>query len=346
MTAPRSTKVDLNATPYYHCMSRCVRRSYLCGKDHHTGVDYEHRKDWLVKKIKQLSKTFAIKICAYAVMSNHYHLVLFVDEQQAKKWTDAQVIERWSALFPIDAAKLGNSFIDQKLIAMKVSIWRERLMNISWFMRCINEYMAVYANQEDNCKGRFWEGRFKSQALLDEGAVLAAMAYVDLNPIRAHLASTPEESEFTSIYERIKTIRSETNKINKRSATGTSGHKSKSKIYDTLKQPTHLMAFANGEPDKEHQKIDFSLSDYLELIDTTGRVLKEGKKGSIPDKLLPILSRLNLTSSGWLSIAENLEQHFYHAIGHSVFMAEFCNQFRKRLPKGISRANQCYLHAA
>jgi len=68
----------------------------------------------------------------------------------------------------------------------------------------LNEYISKRANIEDNCTGHFWESRFKSQALLDERALLTCMAYVDLNPIRACMAKTPETSEYTSIQERIK----------------------------------------------------------------------------------------------------------------------------------------------
>jgi hypothetical protein len=76
-------------------------------------------------------------------------------------------------------------------------------MDISWFMRLLNQSIATQANQEDNCTGHFWEGRFKSQALLDEAALVACMAYVDLNPVRANIAKTPESSGYTSVKQRV-----------------------------------------------------------------------------------------------------------------------------------------------
>ena len=132
-------------------------------------------------------------------MSNHYHVVLHVNQQQCLIWNDAEVIERWHRLFRGNL--LSQRFsrgetldrAEQQVLAEVVAEWRERLVSISWFMRCLNEPIARAANREDEVCGRFWEGRFKSQALLDEKALAACMAYVDLNPIRAMLAHSARD---------------------------------------------------------------------------------------------------------------------------------------------------------
>lgn len=120
MVAPRSEQIDIDSTPYYHVMARCVRRSYLCGFDSLTKRDYSHRKKWIITRLKFLSQIFSIKICAYAVMANHYHIVLFVDDDAAKQWTDSDVISRWASIFPSDAKKYSH-------IPAKIPLWRERL---------------------------------------------------------------------------------------------------------------------------------------------------------------------------------------------------------------------------
>ena len=209
MTRARKELIAVEDTPYYHCISRCVRRAYLCGEDDHCQKNFDHRKLWLVERFKFLSSVFAIDICAYAVMSNHYHLVLFINQEQAESWSDQEVFEKWGVLFPASSQQIKDLLENtpgqaaQKLYQQKIEQWRENLSDISWFMRSLNEYVARKANQEDQCTGRFWEGRFKSQALLDEKALLSCMAYVDFNPIRAKMAATPETSDFTSIQERL-----------------------------------------------------------------------------------------------------------------------------------------------
>jgi hypothetical protein len=200
---------------------------------------------------------------------------------------------------------------------------RARLMSLSWYMRCLNEPIARRSNLEDEVDGRFWQGRFKSQALLDEGAVLSAMAYVDLNPIRAKLADTPENSEFTSIAERIQ-------------ASQIAGDN-----LESSKQPKELMPFSSSES-HALPAIEFSFKDYLELVDTTGRILREDKPGKILDHHEPILSRLNLIPSGWLTIVKNLETEFFYVLGHSLKFNTFAKSNRIRLPMGKKIVGQCY----
>ena len=185
-----------------------MRRAWLWGYDEYAGKDYSHRKAWVLERLRELSSVFAIDICAYAVMSNHYHLVLHVDAARARQWTREEVVARWSRLFkrPVLIERWQQSECDEAVRAAVEEIiadWRGRLFDISWYMRCLNESLARLANAEDECTGRFWEGRFKSQALLDEAGLLTAMAYVDLNPIRAGIAARPENSDFTSIQDRI-----------------------------------------------------------------------------------------------------------------------------------------------
>ncbi len=177
MLRSRKSLISLDATPYYHCMCRCVRRTFLWGVDQYSGKDYSHRKQWVVDKLAELSEVFAIDVCAYAVMNNHYHVVLYVDKKQALSWSDETVIQHWSRLFGLSVLvsryQNGQCHSDAEIDAVKrlVETWRQRLHDISWYMRCLNESLARQANAEDQCSGRFWEGRFKSQALLDEAGL-------------------------------------------------------------------------------------------------------------------------------------------------------------------------------
>ena len=174
MPKPRSQQISLLDTPFYHICSRTVRKAFLCGVDSETGVSYEHRRTWIEKRIFQLAQVFAIDICAYAVMHNHLHLVLHVDSEQVKTWTTDEVLNRWHQLFKgtlLTQKYQNKQSLDKFQLAMVEStaeIYKQRLIDISWFMRSLNEPIAREANREDNCTGHFWEGRFKSQALLDE----------------------------------------------------------------------------------------------------------------------------------------------------------------------------------
>jgi hypothetical protein len=165
MPKPRKELVLLEETPYYHCVSRCVRRAFLCGVDPHTGKSYEHRRQWIVDRMKLLVDIFAINICSFAVLHNHYHVILHVDTQLAVGWSDHEVIERWERIFslPVIVQRyLAGEAITQAerdTVSELLIKWRKRLHDISWFMRCVNEPIARRANKEDGCTGRYWEGR-------------------------------------------------------------------------------------------------------------------------------------------------------------------------------------------
>lgn len=208
MTYPRAHLVDESSRGIYHVQSRCVRRSWLCGLDRATGRDYSHRRAWIERRILELAEIFAVSIYGYAVMSNHYHIVLEMMPRLCDSWSDEEVAERWLAVCPgrkpsgpkdeIWMQRMRNILADES----RIHILRRRLGSLSWFMRFINEPLARMANREDECTGRFWQGRFHSQRLLDEGAVLAAMVYVDLNPVRAGVARDVIECEYTSAHRR------------------------------------------------------------------------------------------------------------------------------------------------
>ncbi|WP_310596609.1 transposase [Aeromonas aquatica] len=314
MTIARSRQISLQDTPYYHVVSRCVRRAFLCGEDAHSGQSYEHRRQWVVDKLSQLSRLFAIGVCAYAVMNNHYHLVLKVEPDTATNWNEREIAERWAALFqwPLLVRRWyqGESLIEPELMVIQqlIAQWRERLHSISWFVRLLNENLARQANQEDGCKGHFWEGRFKSQALLTESALLACMAYVDLNPIRAAIADRPEESDYTSIKQRL---------VDQKPA---------------APLPPLLLPFSSRS---DSDGLPYLFTEYLTLVDWTGRAIRTDKRGHISAHLAPILQRLGLDTAQWLRQVTMFRRQGIRAVGdraHCQLFAQHCGQRRCHQP--------------
>lgn len=328
MTRARTELIALDATPYYHVISRCVRRAFLCGEDSLTSKSYEHRKAWIVERLSELDAAFAIDIAAYSVMSNHYHLVLRVDKQTSDNLSNEEVMERWQKLFTIPPLVSryfkGETTTRAECIAAEkiLSLWRERLCDISWYMRCLNEHLARRANEEDGCSGRFWEGRFKSQALLDEAAVLTCMGYVDLNPIRAKMAETPEQSDFTSIQQRISASLKET------------------PLADDLPA---LMPLVRQHKDKHRNAIGFTTNDYLQLVDWAGRAVREDKRGAIPTGLPPILSRMGLEPEGYINHLRGHKGKPHPLVmGPVERIRETAQQLGQRFIKGMSEAKLLY----
>ena len=289
MTYPRSSLVPPGAPGLYHCVSRCVRRAFLCGADRISGRSFEHRRQWVEDRLHALARVFSVSIWSYAVMSNHLHVVVQVLPEVASQWSEREVAERWVGLFP--RADM-NPQLRVDLLAMhseRVALLRSRLADLSWFMRCLAEPIARRANKEDSCTGRFWEGRYKCQALLDDTAVLAAMAYVDLNPIRAGMCDQLEASDHTSAVQRIHEI--EANPSAAR----------------------HALAPLVGI--KGRSVLRMSQAQYLELLDFTGRQLRADKRGVITGPTPEVLRKQGADPDRWTRRVMATGSGFHRAIG-------------------------------
>ena len=209
MATPRYKLVDEEHAACYHVTSRCVRRAWLCGYDDFTRRDYSYRKPWLVDRMKHLARCFAVDIFGYAVMDNHFHMVLRYDPKACESWADEEVARRWVEAFPPTAK--GEMLEERKAEARQLLMEdangleraRRTLGSLSHFMKHLKQPIARRANQEDDCLGHFFEQRFYSGALLSEEALLAAMVYVDLNPIRAGKVRELIDCRDTSIGERL-----------------------------------------------------------------------------------------------------------------------------------------------
>ncbi len=237
----RAEVVVADEVGVYHCVQRVVRRAFLWGVDPFSGNSYDHRRTWIRDRLESLAGLFGVEVAAFAVLSNHVHVILRNRPDVVTLWSDQEVARRWLTLFPgrvrtkADPASSPAAFpgptpeqarailpgtssrpsghepadpLEQAVAMLSadpalMATLRGRLSSLSWFMRALAEPIARRANREDHCTGRFFEGRFKSQRLLDEAALLACSVYVDLNPIRARLADRPETSELTSAHERI-----------------------------------------------------------------------------------------------------------------------------------------------
>jgi REP element-mobilizing transposase RayT len=325
MTIARSRQVSSEAAGWYHCVSRCVRRAFLCGNG------FEHRKTWMQERLELLSRVFAVEIAGFAVMSNHLHVVVRLDPRAPSTWSDEEVLRRWYTAWPRQEESTGQprALEEGELTlllgnAELIARCRTRLGDLGWFMKSLKEKIARQANEEDDCTGAFWEGRYKSTALLDQAALIACMAYVDLNPIRAKIATTPEQSEHTSIQARIQ-ARQRYEKLKRLQERAPDRTPILLDLLQVQHRPRHTQDGLWIAPLESCQASDdattLSVEDYLTLVDETGRLLREGKRGAIPERLAKILIRLDLDVESWLETMLAAGQMKGTAIGNAVTRA-------------------------
>ncbi|MDE0693505.1 MAG: transposase [Gammaproteobacteria bacterium] len=210
-THARHRLVDADRPLAYHVVSRCVRREWLLGQDPRTGQDHSHRKPWVSERALGLSSLFAVALDAFAVMSNHFHLVLLHDPKASERWRPETVARRYTEAFPPRSAdgavewerlaEAAEMLLDDE---RRLARARKVLGSLSWFMRHLKQPIARRANREEGCTGHFFEQRFFSGPLRATEDVVATMCYVDLNPVRAGIAQRLEDCDHTSIALRLR----------------------------------------------------------------------------------------------------------------------------------------------
>ena len=275
----------------------------------------------------ELCDIFSVDIYAYAVMDNHYHMVLYLDPLAPQNWSKKEVAERWLSAYSeksVDPKFAKQRELKKQAIMAdkeKIQLYRERLGCLSWFMSRLNEPLAKQSNQEENCTGSFWEGRYSSQALLDEAAVLSCMAYVDLNPVRAKITEKLEESMNTSIKKRLDEL------------------KQIEPIDVQTQLDTAISAISNQVSSK---KLSMSLKSYIELVEWTGKSIVYPNKNTMPANISSCLKQLNLQQNHWLNQLENFEKHYCHVVGPIELIQQKAAQLKKRCMKGMSAARLLY----
>jgi REP element-mobilizing transposase RayT len=307
MTIARKKLVDVSVTPWYHCITRCVRRALLLGEG------LFDRRQWVEDRVEELAQIFAVGVGGFSVMDNHLHLLVRLDQKVAGDWSDDEVVRRWGRLYPPrDKSRkplpISEEWVQGRLKDIPwVAKTRERLQSISWFMKCLKEPISRRANREDKCRGAFWEARFKSVAVLDEGALLATSTYIDLNPVAAKIAEVPETSEHTSVKQRVDHIKTQDKTAELEAAKG--GSVAGSRAAAGLEDGLWLC------PIEDRRRLDstrpgmfegLSIGNYLLLVDYTGRLFREGK-ATISAELAGILERIGSSAESWQVQMEKLK---------------------------------------
>ncbi len=340
-----------------HVMNRTVRRCFLLGDDAVTGRNYDHRKVWIDEQLMHQAKHFGIDLLCQAIMANHIHLILRSRPDVVQQWSNAEVARRWLMLCPerrdekrrpLEPTEFEiNGIVNSK---ERLATVRCRLSDISWWMRLLSQNIAQRANKEDGEIGKFWQARYRAVRLLDETAVLACAAYVDLNPIRAAIAQTIESSDFTSAQKRLSTLSSlmsdrsgqstdqtvvaQGSKVEHRAVVmsvpevGRRGNRTRdedSRPEDRLRSNSRHLAPVElkergGETGPCMHKagarcsnkgfLPMSTAEYLTLLDWTARQVRSDKAGATPKQFASLFARLGISAEAWKELVGNFGRLF------------------------------------
>ena len=383
-SSPRRDVVDPDTVGIYHCYNRCSQRAFLCGFDPSTQQDFSHRKEWIRDRLQELAAAMAVDVLDYAVMDNHFHVVLRNRPDLANGWSEEEVVRRWWLVSPerrdenSKPAEISHVELQAMLAdKLKVAEHRRRLSDISWLMRMLCQPVARRANRESDVTGRFFAHRFGCERIVDLAGLLACSMYVDLNLVRAGMAKTPEESEYTSACDRIgahmqrqrRELDQDTGGIvseqspdawlaplfldERRDAypelsPTTGAETSVASREPGAAMPNIALALGMGNPlgtprASEKGFLPMTLDEYLVLLDWTGRQLRTDKRAAIPAELRPILERLQIQPERWVDAVQQYDRDFRTVVGRVESIRREALRRGRRWLHGLTAAAALFL---
>ena len=333
----RAEVFDPHEVAIAHVFARTVRRCFLFGQDPLTGKNFDHRKAWIEDYLRSFAASFGIDLLGFAILSNHFHLILRSRPDVVATWDDTEVARRWLSLCPhrrhTDGSAKEPTESELNTIRrcpVRLAEIRSRLSNISWWMRLLCQRVATRSNREDEENGRFFQDRYKAVRLLDEASLLACAAYVDLNPIRAAIAETLETSDHTSLQRRMETLKNETHDATQDEKQRFPPPATPGPVVPLRGRADRFLApltideqidaagpCASVSPGRCSDKgfLTLSLVDYLQLLDWTARQIARGKRGATHHAVPPVLQRLGLEGSAWTELVCDFGQLFATVAG-------------------------------
>jgi hypothetical protein len=324
-----------------------------------TGRDNTQRREWIHRLEMQLASLFAVDVGFHTELGNHLHLIVRTRPDVVPHWSDEEVTRRWLIIaklkrLPREELPVPTQHeIEQEMRKPgRIQVLRERLSDLSWFAGTLEENISRQVNADQGTHGRVWEERFQCRELVDIAAILICALYLDLNQIRAGEALTPEESCYTSAYDRImaRLWRLKAWAFDDPAEAGDlTGEWS-----DEWLSPLSLSEAAEeevllGRPSKSGKRcsdkgmLEMGLDEYLQMLDFVGRQLREGKRGAIPADLAPILERLRVRAEGLVDAVEGFGERFGRFAGSVEHVAQRLAQRGLRRIRGLTECADAFL---
>ncbi|WP_149499524.1 transposase [Roseiconus lacunae] len=320
--------IDPSEPTIVHVINRTVRRCFLMGDDPFTGQNFDHRKQWIEVLLERFAAHFGIELLCYSILSNHYHLILRTQPELVADWGDSEIARRWLMICP---ARMTNGEpaepTDAELNAIRndperLAEIRCRLSDPSWWMRLLNQRIAQRANREDEESGKFWQDRFRAIRIEDEESLLACAAYVDLNQVRAGLAETIEESEFSSIHARIESEFGSSTVVSQAMDTSRDENQKRErsqrrdKFLSKLTIDERQDDLGICESDSPHRLSDkgflpLTLSQYIELLEWTVEQTSADQKATTVRPPVA-LKQTGLSQHAWKTLVDGFAEVFTH----------------------------------